>query len=54
MATLTDKDLLAEAAKADLEINPVPGEEIQKIVADAYQTDPDIVKRTSALLKGPN
>jgi tripartite-type tricarboxylate transporter receptor subunit TctC len=54
MDTLTDKDLLAEAAKADLEINPVPGDEIQKIVAEAYRTDPDIVKRTSALLKGPN
>ena len=54
METLTDKDLLAEAAKADLEINPVPGEEIQKIVADAYKTAPDIVKRTGDLLKGPN
>ena len=54
VAALKDKDLLAEAAKADLEINPVPGEEIQKIVEEAYKTAPAIVKRTADLLKGPN
>jgi tripartite-type tricarboxylate transporter receptor subunit TctC len=54
MATLTDKDLLAEAEKTNLEVNPVPGAEIQKIVLDAYATAPDIVKRTGDLLKGPN
>ena len=54
VAALKDKDLLAEAAKADLEINPVPGEEIQKIVEEAYRTAPAIVKRTADLLKGPN
>jgi tripartite-type tricarboxylate transporter receptor subunit TctC len=50
--TLKDKDLLAEATKMDLEINPVPGAEIQRIVEEAYKTSPDIVKRTAALLKG--
>ena len=53
MATMNDKDLLAEAEKTALEVNPVPGDEIQKIVLDAYQTPPEIVKRTGALLKGP-
>ena len=51
--TMKDKDLLAEAEKAALEVNPVPGEEIQRIVLDAYQTPPEIVKRTGDLLKGP-
>ena len=46
------RDFLAEAAKIDLEINPVSGEELQKLVADAYKTPPDIVKRTADLLKG--
>ena len=50
--TMNDKDFLAEAAKIDLEINPVSGEELQKLVADAYKTPPDIVKRTADLLKG--
>ena len=52
MDTMNDKDFLAEAAKIDLEINPVSGEELQKLVADAYKTPPDIVKRTADLLKG--
>ena len=52
--TMKDKDLLAEADKTALEVNPVPGEEIQKIVIDAYKTPPAIVKRTGDLLKGPN
>ena len=51
--TMKDRDLLAEAEKTSLEVNPVPGEEIQRIVLDAYQTPPEIVKRTGALLKGP-
>ena len=54
MATMKDEDLLAEADKTALEVNPVPGEEIQKIVIDAYRTPPAIVKRTGDLLKGPN
>ena len=54
MATMKDKDLLAEAEKTALEVNPVSGEEIQKIVIDAYKTPPAIVKRTGDLLKGPN
>jgi hypothetical protein len=35
-----------------LEINPVAGGQIQKIVLDAYQTPPDIVKKTGDFLKG--
>ena len=52
--TMKDKDLVAEAEKTNLEVNPVPGDEIQTIVQDAYRTPPDIVKRTGDLLKGPN
>ena len=51
--TMKDKDLLAEAEKTALEVNPEPGDDIQRIVLDAYQTPPEIVKRTGALLKGP-
>ncbi len=32
MDTMTDKDFLAEAAKTQLEINPVSGEEVEKLV----------------------
>lgn len=54
MEALHDKALLAEAEKQDLEINPVPGAQIQKIVSDSYATDPAIVQRTAKLLSGPN
>ncbi len=51
--TMADKEFLSEAGKIDLEINPVSGDEIQSLVADAYKTPPEIVKRTADLLKGP-
>ncbi len=51
MATMHDKEFLAEAAAAKLEITPVSGEEIQKLVADVYQTPADIVQKTVHLLQ---
>ena len=51
--TMSDKELLAEAQKTALEVNPVPGEDIQKLVVDAYKTPPEIVKKTGDILKGP-
>ena len=53
MEALTDPELIAEAAKIDLEVNPVGGEDIQSLVAETYKTPPEIVKRTGELLKGP-
>ena len=38
MQTMQDKDFLAEADKAGLEITPVAGEDIQKLVAQIYAT----------------
>ena len=52
MEAFNDPALRAEAEKAQLEINPVPGGQIQKIVLDAYATPPDIVKKTGDFLKG--
>ena len=52
--TMNDSEFRAEAARLNLEINPVSGGDIQKIVLDAYRTPAAIVKRTSDLLKGPN
>lgn len=50
MDTTKDKDFLAEAQKMKLEITPIGGEAVQKIVAEAYKTDPAIVKQTSEAL----
>ena len=45
MDTMTDKDFLAEADKMQLEINPVSGAEVQKLVAEVYATPPDVVAK---------
>jgi tripartite-type tricarboxylate transporter receptor subunit TctC len=51
MDTLTDKDFLADAEKSQLEINPVPGDEIEKLVKEVYATPPAVAQRAATLLK---
>jgi tripartite-type tricarboxylate transporter receptor subunit TctC len=48
--TMKDKDFLAEAEKAKLEITPISGENVQKIVIDTYKVDPAIAKKTGEML----
>jgi tripartite-type tricarboxylate transporter receptor subunit TctC len=53
METMQDKDFLADADKAQLEINPVGGEELQKLVAEVYATPPEIAKKAAEILGAP-
>jgi tripartite-type tricarboxylate transporter receptor subunit TctC len=48
---MTDKDLLADAGKAVMEIRPVSGAAIQKLVADVYATPPAIAQKTMQMLQ---
>ena len=50
-ATMKDPDFLAEADKADLEINPVSGEDVEKLVKDVYATPADIVAKAKEAAK---
>jgi tripartite-type tricarboxylate transporter receptor subunit TctC len=50
MDTLKDPEFLAEAEKAKLEINPVPGNEVQDLVREIYKTPPEVAKRAAALV----
>jgi tripartite-type tricarboxylate transporter receptor subunit TctC len=50
-ATMKDPDFLAEANKADLEINPVSGEEVDKLVKEVYATPADIVAKAKEAAK---
>ena len=50
MDTLKDKDFLAAAAKAKLEITPVAGDKLQTLVKEAYDSPPALVAKTAALL----
>ncbi len=51
MATMKDKDFLGEAEKAQLEITPVSGEDLQALVAKGYAVDPAIAKRVAEIIK---
>src|SRR5262249_53371657 len=42
MDTMHDKDFLAETEKAQLEITPIDGAGVQKLVADLYQSPPAV------------
>ncbi len=51
METMKDPQFLAEAEKMKLEIRPVPGEAVQKLVAEVYAAPTEIVRRAAAALK---
>ena len=50
MDTMTDPEFTADADKAQLEVNPVSGQEVQKLVAEIYKTPPEVAKKAGALL----
>jgi hypothetical protein len=49
--TMKDKDFLADAEKAKLEIMPVAGEDIAKLVTELYATPKPIVQKALELMK---
>jgi tripartite-type tricarboxylate transporter receptor subunit TctC len=55
MATMRDPEFLAAASKAQLEVNPLPGVQIEAIVRDVFaKTSPQVVARTKELLLAKN
>jgi tripartite-type tricarboxylate transporter receptor subunit TctC len=48
--TMEDKEFLAELEKRKFDLDPVPGEELEKIVKDVMSQPPDIVARMKKLL----
>ena len=51
-ATMKDPEFLADAKKAELDLNPVSGEEVQRIVADMLATPAPIAKRLADAIEG--
>jgi tripartite-type tricarboxylate transporter receptor subunit TctC len=51
MATMADKEFLADAERSKLEITPVSGERIQELVAELYRTPPELTKRLAEMLR---
>ena len=50
METTTDPDFLADAEKMQLEVHPVSGEDVQKLIAEIYRTPAGIAKKAAQLL----
>ena len=48
--TLKDPEFLADAKKSKLDIEPVPGEELQKLVRNLYTIDPSTLARLKEVL----
>jgi tripartite-type tricarboxylate transporter receptor subunit TctC len=46
--TMADQEFIAEAKAAGLEVNPVSGVEIERLVGELYQTPPDVVAKAKA------
>ena len=49
--TLKDKDFVAEAVKSKLDVDPVSGEEVEKIVAGLFKLDAATIAKMSEVLK---
>jgi hypothetical protein len=50
MKTMTDADFVNEMTKAGISIDPVSGEDMQKMLAQAYALPPALAQRTRAAL----
>ena len=54
METMKDKDFLADVAKGNMEVNPIPPERLEKLVANAYSLPASLIARVNALQKPPS
>jgi tripartite-type tricarboxylate transporter receptor subunit TctC len=50
MDTMADKDFLAEAEKAQMEITPVSGDQIEKLMKEVYATPPEIAQKAATII----
>ncbi|MDB5648642.1 MAG: tripartite tricarboxylate transporter family receptor [Hyphomicrobiales bacterium] len=54
LETVKDPEFIEDARKLKAEIDPAPGEEVQKLISDLMNTPPDVRKRVAAALgSGP-
>jgi len=49
-ATMTDPEYLAEAATRSLEVNPVGGADLDKLLGDLYATPQEIISEIRAII----
>ncbi len=51
MAAMTDAELLAEAKKANLDINPLDGAELEQNVREIFKVEPALIAKLKEILK---
>jgi tripartite-type tricarboxylate transporter receptor subunit TctC len=51
LETVKDPDFLTDAGRANLEIAPASGEEIEQSIRDLFKTDPKVVAKLKEILK---
>jgi hypothetical protein len=47
---MKDKEFLAEMQKASLEVNPIPGEEVQRLIERLFKTPPAVLERAKQII----
>jgi tripartite-type tricarboxylate transporter receptor subunit TctC len=52
--TLTDPEFLAEAKKANLKMDPVSGQELEKVMAGLFRLEPELVARLKTIFVTKN
>jgi tripartite-type tricarboxylate transporter receptor subunit TctC len=50
VVALNDKNLRMEADKMQFDVDPISGEELQKLVSDLYATPPHLIERARQAL----
>jgi len=50
-ATMKDQEFLADAEKSQLEITPVSGDEIEKLVTELYQTPKSLAAKAAEYIR---
>ncbi len=51
MATMQDKEFLADTERSQMEITPVPGDKVQALVKELYSTPPEIAQKATSFLR---
>jgi tripartite-type tricarboxylate transporter receptor subunit TctC len=50
MDTMTDKEFLADTTKAQMEITPVSGENLEKLVKEVYATPKELAEKAASFI----
>ena len=48
--TLNDPDVLAEAKKARMDVEPTSGEELESLVKEIFDSPPEVIERVKKIL----